>query len=321
MDVAHWLSYDHTKPILKNLRFFLEDMANQIENNNEFSTVKDFQFSINMLEEVLGIIIIDPTQPEVRTRFKKDGTAVVIKKELFQNVEYHLIGEEIKKYQNLFSFINTYEHDRYTGIQEVIAYAFVEKMAHNFFDLTNVDTSWRNEHVNYVIELLNKNTEFDNDKFEEACKGLVPDNGPANTIGGELGRGIMKILYRMWNDGDDPTAYTASFWALINCWEIALQNYDIYMSSLPADRKNQETRKGNWKPDRLCICGELDPWMLIDLMHFFHHFITTEEGKQPNLKDGKPIWNIIEPHFESVDRYDRQVPYNYENEYLYWLNN
>jgi hypothetical protein len=301
--------YDAKKPILENLRFFLEDMENQIENNNEFSTVKDFQFYSSTLVEVLGNIIIDPTKPEVRRRFKKDGTAVVIKKELFQNVEYHLLGEEIKKYQNLFSFIN-YEHDRYTDMQEVIVYAFIEKMAYNFFDLTNIDTSWHNEHVNYVIDYLNKNPEFDNDKFEEACKGLVPDNGPANTIGGELGRGIMKILYRMWNDGDDPTAYTASFWSLINCWEIALQNYSIYMASLPADRKNQETRgKGNWKPDRLCICGELDPWMLIDLMYFFHHFITTEEGKQSNLKNGKPIWNIIEPHFESIERYDSSLYY------------
>lgn len=306
--------YDQTKPILENLRFFLEDMANQIENNNEFSTVKDFQFYVNMLEEVLGIIIIDPTKPETRTRFKKDETTVVLKKELFENVEYHLIGEEIKKCQNLFSFINTYEHDNYTQMQGVIAYAFIEKMAYNFFDLTNVDTSWRTEHVNYVIELLNKHPEFDNDKFEKVCKGIVPGHGPANTIGGELGRGIMKILYRMWNDGDDPTAYTASFWALINCWQIALENYPIYMASLPAERKLQDenSRKGQWKPDKLCISGELDTWMLIDLMHFFHHFITTEEGKQSNIEDNKPIWDIIEPHHDSVEQYYMSVPYNYE---------
>jgi hypothetical protein len=311
--------YDQTKPILQNLRFFLESMANQIENNNEFSTVNRFQFSINTLVEVLGIIIIDPTQPETRTRLKRDGTPVILKKELFRNVEYGLIGEEIKKLQDLFSFIDTYEHSNNTQIQEVIAYAFVEKMAHNFFDLTNVDTSWRTEHVNYVIDLLNKHPEFDNDKFETACKGLVPNHGPADTIGGELGRGIMKVLYRMWNDGDDPTAYvSASFWALINCWQIALENYSIYMASLPAERKQQDEnrRKGQWKPDKLCICGELDPWMLVDLIHFFHHFITTEEGKQSNIKDGKPIWDIIEPHYESVEWYDKSVPYNYyETEY------
>lgn len=310
--------YNHKKPILQNLRFFLEDIQYQIQNNKDFSTTGSFQFCINTMEEVLGIIIIDPSKPETRTKHKRDGTPVVIEKELFQNVEYHQIKEEIKKFSHLFDFIDTYEHSNNTQIQEVIAYAFIEKMAYQFFDLHNVDTSWRNENVNYVIEMLDKHPEFDNDKFEKACKGIVPDHGPADTIGGELGRGIMKVLYRMWNDGDDPTAYvSASFWALINCWEIALQNYSIYMASLPAERKQQDEdrKKGQWKPDRLCICGELDPWSLVDLMHFFHHFITTEEGKQSNIKDGKPIWNIIEPHYDSVERYDRSVPYNYcENE-------
>ena len=309
--------YDAKKPILENLRFFLENVEYQVKHNRDFSTAEYFQFSKCTIEEVLGLFIIDPTKPETRHRINKgSGEPVKITKELYQNVEYHIIGETLDKLATFFpNLIDTYEHSNCTQIQEVISYAFIERMAKDYFHLDNVDTTWHNNHVNYVIELLNKNSEFNNEKFEEACKGIVPSAGPADTIGGELGRGIMKILYRMWNDGDDPTSYaSASFWALINCWQIALENYDIYMASLPADRKNQEEtrKKGQFKPDKLYVSGELDPWMLIDLMYFFNHFITTEEGKQSNLKNGKPIWDIIEPHFERVEWYDRSVPYYYE---------
>lgn len=53
--------------------------------------------------------------------------------------------------------------------------------------------------------------------FEDMFSEYVPDEGKADTIGGEIIRAYMKVMYRYYNDGDmvgisypDETAYLES---------------------------------------------------------------------------------------------------------------
>ena len=318
--------YDAQLPYVENIVFFLDNVLEQIENNRDYKIVQGYRFDYQGIMEILHNYLVNPLIPYEEPIIMENGHKMYrvnrcVDRELLENKLKELVAT------GKYPFIDDYQnHSKYgqTEIIETISYSIFEALVMEYFTSTREGMySYYNDCVTSVLKFLDESKEFDETEFNKLFEKYVPKNGPAKTVAGEVVRGLHKLTYHMRNDGDNPLNYAArkeSFWSLINCWTIVIEDkksYQLYKDSLPEERKNKSEQKG-WKgPDDLYIGIELDAYTIIDLVNFVKAFLKTDEGKQPNIIKGER-WNeedtvrydIMSSFHENIMGYDKWIPRN-----------
>ena len=157
--------------------------------------------------------------------------------------------------------------------------------------------------------------------FKKLCDELGPYAGPAKTKGGEFLRGVMRIIYHIYNDGDNPTSIMArqtTFWAFVNCFHTIISttdNYKLFQEIIPEEEKKLKGPRWEESTCKVYIENDLEGWLLIDMVLFAIRYVETEEGKETNVTIKGYAWNekevrtdFISPLGDTLGFYDCWVP-------------
>ena len=327
-------------PYLHNVKPFFDWMVKELEDNSLYAVIKGRQLSYTNFQEVLHNCIIDPTKPCVSIRrphlSAEDVIAGVTAKEevinRFECIDYDLFNHYTEKIMSEGEYnINMGDNRDYdtNEIKRFIEYAIVESLVGDFFPAARKDIyKFHNEGVERTIKDFAKSEAYQTALpiYEKLCDKLVPSGGPAKTKGGEFLRGVMRIIYHMYNDGDSFVSFMArqtSFWAFVNCVNTIIsnkENYQLYQDIIPEVEK-----KRNQGYTKLCIENDADGWLIIDMVLFAIRYVETEEGKSDNTEEKyiggywggnkeTVVIDFISPLHETISGYDNWVP-NLEDQF------
>ena len=305
-------------PYLHNLKPFFDFMALQLKENEDYKIAEGICFYTETFIEILHTWMQDPEKPITISRInRKTGEYTPI--QTFDSIEYELFNQTLAKIitENKYDFIVDYDNWGQNEIKSFVKYAIIEALVGEFFPSIRSEIyRFHSDCINSVIEDLNSSEDYPKKELQELFDKLVPSSGPSNTKAGEFVRGIGRIEYRMYNDCDNPIDYgasKASFWSLVNCFDIIIsskENYALYQSIIPETQKSR--RRGYTK---IYLQNEWDSWQFINMARFAIKYAETEEGKSPNLVekyiDGtykKVKLDIISPSHERLSSYDNYVP-------------
>ena len=231
--------------------------------------------------------------------------------ERYQPVEYNLFNEYTEKILSEGEYpIHSGDGRDYDSneIKRFVEYAMVESLVCDFFPSARKDVyRFHKEGVDRTISDFDKSVAYQTalPAFKKLCDELVPSGGPAKTKGGEFLRGVMRIIYHIYNDGDNPTSIMArqtSFWAFVNCFHTIISttdNYKLFQEIIPEEEKKLKGPRWQESTCKVYIENDLEGWLLIDMVLFAIRYVETEEGKSDNFEE-KYISGYYGGHREMV---------------------
>ena len=291
-------------PYIENLKPFLDWMKIQLQENSMYKMASSSQFELSTIREILHTWMLDPNQPVIR--HKRNGEEVhtfrCIENNLFDATFDNIVAD------NDYPFIvkDTSHYRSYEPeLLSYIKYSLVESLVCDFFQSVRKQVfHYHNDGVERIVKGLRDTTLYSEDELEKLSLEYYQSHGPAQTKAGEFLRGVGKVMYHIYNDGDNPTNYAArdsQFWAMVNCCNTIVSssaNYQLYLSII-TDEEKKRWHGGDYQ---IYFSSEVDQYTIINLVNFAIAYTKTAEGREENIID------CITPIHKNIDWYDEWIP-------------
>lgn len=283
------LNNSKRKPSIENIKNFLDWISIKFKEDPDFRKIYEMgiMYSKEEFMQFFEIFLHKDTfnmHPRKSLDGKMDNVAVYDRYESSDILEAfeNAIGNEH------LSFISETYAPSYSHILNFVFYATLEALFDEYFIGKVNNRNYHKDEVKRTCEILNKanSTDYPYDTFNTLFKKYVPENGISSTQGGEYIRGMMKILYHLYNDGDNPITYgyrKVAFWSYVNCMYVISKNYDLFLKSVVPP--NYIDKGISEMPPAFYHDNDLCPFNLMSMIKFGINYIETENGKLTNEND------------------------------------